>query len=145
MSPIVIRPYDPEFHSPSEVRRILAMAVGYPTEDKLDRLLCETYASDRRTLYVAESYREPMGEPVGEPIGVIGLESQPDATVLICHIAVDPSSRGIGVGRQLIDRAFASTEAPWLVAETDSDAVGFYRACGFEIKSGGCQGSCRVQ
>ena len=105
------------------------MAVGYPTDDKLDRLLCETYASDCFTLYVAESDREP--------VGVIGLESQPDATVLICHIAVDPSSRGIGVGRQLIDHASASTGEPRLVAETDSDGVGFYRACGFEIKSPG--------
>ena len=115
------------------------MAVGYPADDKLDRLLSETYPSDRRTLYVAESDRGPIGEPVGEPtgelIGVIGLESRPDATVLICHIAVDPSSRGIGVGRQLIDHASASTGEPRLVAETDSDAVGFYRACGFEIKS----------
>jgi ribosomal protein S18 acetylase RimI-like enzyme len=103
------------------------MAMGNPTEDALNRLICGTYASDRRTLYIAESD--------GGPIGIVGVERQPDSTDAICHIAVDPSNRGVGIGRRLIEHVAASTDGSRLVAETDVGAVDFYRACGFEIKS----------
>ena len=53
----------------------------------------------------------------------------------ILNIGVGPASRKQGVGRRLVE-AVIRLEGPrraWL--ETDNDAVGFYRSCGFVVKS----------
>lgn len=52
-------------------------------------------------------------------------------------IAVDPSRWGRGYGRQLLDalpRCFALRQVS---AQTDGDAVEFYRKCGFNVVSSG--------
>ena len=48
----------------------------------------------------------------------------------ILGVAVHAEKRGQGVGRALIRHALGVF--PALTAETDSDAVGFYRRCGFD-------------
>lgn len=48
----------------------------------------------------------------------------------ILGIAVHPAKHAQGVGRALIQHALRIF--PVLCAETDSDAVNFYRCCGFE-------------
>ena len=50
-------------------------------------------------------------------------------------LAVDARVRGRGIGRALIDATIAHLDLDRLDAETDGDAVGFYRSCGFEITS----------
>lgn len=66
----------------------------------------------------------------GAPTSVAAYVSRPDGVVLE-YIAVAPELRGGGVGRVLVD-ALASEVEP-VVAETDDDAVGFYRALDFDI------------
>ena len=68
----------------------------------------------------------------GAPTSVAAYVSRPDGVVLE-YIAVAPELRGGGVGRVLVD-ALAGGAEP-VVAETDDDAVGFYRALDFDIDS----------
>ena len=68
--------------------------------------------------------------PQGAPTSVAAYVSRPDGVVLE-YIAVAPELRGGGVGRVLVD-ALAGGAEP-VIAETDDDAVGFYRALDFDI------------
>jgi ribosomal protein S18 acetylase RimI-like enzyme len=65
-------------------------------------------------------------------IGVLGLDAGRGSTTTILALAVDDAYRRQGLGRALVHAALIHTSLP-LVAETDSDAVGFYRACGFDV------------
>ena len=66
----------------------------------------------------------------GAPTSVAAYVSRSDGVVLE-YIAVAPELRGDGIGRALVD-ALAGGAEP-VVAETDDDAVGFYRALDFDI------------
>jgi ribosomal protein S18 acetylase RimI-like enzyme len=50
-------------------------------------------------------------------------------------IAVAAAWRGRGLGRAVVEAAFAELALDSLHAETDADAVGFYRSCGFSVVS----------
>ena len=58
-----------------------------------------------------------------------------DGAVVIVAIAVAPDKRGQGIGRAIVDALRVGHER--LVAETAEDAVGFFRACGFAVRSEG--------
>ena len=68
--------------------------------------------------------------PLGAPTSVAAYVSQSYGVVLE-YIAVAPELRGDGIGRALVD-ALASVSGQ-VIAETDDDAVGFYRALDFDI------------
>jgi ribosomal protein S18 acetylase RimI-like enzyme len=105
---------------------LLAFAVGYPTAEKLAAI-----ASAYRTLPGRKAFALIDGPSV---LGVIGLEASGSAAARVRHIAVAEASRRRGVGRRLLNDACAAGFTA-LVAETDRDAVGFYRACGFTVQS----------
>jgi ribosomal protein S18 acetylase RimI-like enzyme len=67
-------------------------------------------------------------------IACAGAERLDSQTIGIRSIAVDPSSRHRGLGRALLDALAEGFDARRVVAETDDDAVGFYRRCGFVIE-----------
>lgn len=67
-------------------------------------------------------------------IGCIGFESRPEAAV-IRSLVVAEDHRRSGVGRKMVKAALAKIEAPAIEAETDSEAVGFYRSLGFMTTS----------
>ena len=48
-------------------------------------------------------------------------------------LAVERPFRGRGIARAVVDASFALLGLDTLEAETDGDAVGFYRACGFSV------------
>ena len=68
--------------------------------------------------------------PLGAPTSVAAYVSQSYGVVLE-YIAVAPELRGDGIGLALVD-ALAGVSGQ-VVAETDDDAVGFYRALDFDI------------
>ena len=68
--------------------------------------------------------------PLGAPTSVAAYVSQSYGVVLE-YIAVAPELRGDGIGRALVDALAGVSEQ--VVAETDDDAVGFYRALDFDI------------
>lgn len=51
----------------------------------------------------------------------------------IALIAVEPAERKRGIGRHLLQDALRRSGKRPLVAETDEDALGFYKACGFKL------------
>ena len=108
-------------------RALLALSIGTPTAATVARLW---------TRYRLEPTWRIVGyEEEARLIGIIGVELTGPAAATIRHLAVAPEGRGRAVGRQLlagIARRYALRD---LTAETDRDAVGFYRRCGFAITS----------
>lgn len=67
-------------------------------------------------------------------IGCIGVE----INLSLCeikHIAVSPKERGNGIGSKMINFLCEKYSFTSIVAETDTDAVEFYRNFGFKITS----------
>jgi ribosomal protein S18 acetylase RimI-like enzyme len=76
-----------------------------------------------------------IGWQEGEEIlACAGAEQHPDATIGINSIAVAPDRRNRGLASALIDALAERMGAERVVAETDDDAVGFYRRCGFTVE-----------
>ncbi|WP_241535900.1 GNAT family N-acetyltransferase [Indiicoccus explosivorum] len=80
-----------------------------------------------RYLYIAEVENEIRG--------CIGIWPTEDSDAEILHIAVEPRYRKSGIGAQMISRVQESHQFRRMEAETDEEAVGFYRNCGFRIES----------
>ena len=64
-----------------------------------------------------------------EPMGICGFLILQDK-VEICHIAVTPNTRRKGIGRAMVLK-LREKYGKTIDAETDDEAVGFYRKCGF--------------
>ncbi|QWG42255.1 N-acetyltransferase [Bacillus mycoides] len=69
----------------------------------------------------------------GEIVGCMGIEINSVKECEIKHIAVSSFQRGKGIGSTMIN--YVSNKYSLIYAETDNDAVDFYRKYGFEIKS----------
>ncbi len=68
----------------------------------------------------------------GRPVCAVGVQlAGREAQVL--HIGTRPEQAGRGHGRQLVYAVAAQLGLTRLTAETDDDAVGFYRRSGFEV------------
>ena len=72
---------------------------------------------------------------VGPYWGVIGIEASTERAGLITQIVVAPSARHQGIARAMIDDAMRALSISVLEAETDDDALGLYRSCGFQVRS----------
>ena len=83
---------------------------------------------DALTRYEGEQFY--AWEENGEPMGICGFRVLQDK-LEICHIAVSENARGRGCGSAMI-AALHSKYNMSIQAETDDDAIGFYRKCGFE-------------
>lgn len=109
---------------PSEIRDLLAYAAS--TER----------AADEYEKYVALSDRRLYGfTDGGVLVGCIGVEFISLEELEIKHIAVEPTARGKGFGHAMIKAVQKKLRPNVIVAETDSEAVDFYRSLGFEIMS----------
>ena len=51
----------------------------------------------------------------------------------ILDFAVKPEYQSRGIGSRLIDFIFNQFETKYVTAETDDDAIGFYKKYGFEL------------
>lgn len=104
--------------------------IGYSTLQDPEQLsqVISTYESD--TVY--ELYGMVSEEEI---VGIVGCTQQEEGTVVIRHLAVKPECRGAGFGRGLILELIQKLEPTTLIAETDEEAVEFYRSIGFIIES----------
>ena len=66
-------------------------------------------------------------------LGICGFEEHPDK-IEVHLISVDEAARGKGIGREMIIQLQEMYNKD-IEAETDDDAVDFYRKCGFDVKS----------
>ncbi|MDM5462900.1 GNAT family N-acetyltransferase [Bacillus cereus] len=67
--------------------------------------------------------------------GCIGIALIDTNRARICHIAVDEKYRNHGIALQMIKEIVRKYELTYIEAETDREAVGFYKRCNFKIES----------
>lgn len=68
-------------------------------------------------------------------VGLVGYEKNDQGVLTIHHIAVIPENRGKGYGRGMLLELIKQQQPNEIVAETDEEAVDFYRNVGFMIYS----------
>ena len=105
------------------IRRVLELSHG--STEALEEA-CAHYRSGAWTF---------VGWQEGEAtLACAGAETLSRGTIGIRSIAVAPAWQNRGFGRTLIDALAERAGATQVVAETDDDAVGFYRRCGFAVE-----------
>ena len=103
---------------------LLAPSVFKPTPEKL-RSRAEKYFNNPNThIYACREGGKYIGIVVFEVVGT-------NATVL--DIAVDEACRKQGIGSALLSFVLENFNISELTAETDDDAVGFYKKYGFTV------------
>jgi len=107
--------------------QILSLSQYMPTEEKLN-LLADNYKSN------SNIYAFTCNSNISI-IGVIVIKCCYETNFEILSIAVDSAFRGHGIGSKLISYAVHNLKCSEIFAETDDDAVGFYRSYGFDIVS----------
>ena len=123
---MLIEKLDRNRHNLEDIKWLLAMAVGQSTPERLRQLVDEFYAAEGRSIFVAVQE--------SKIIGVIGMVHSDRSHGIIAHLTVHPDTRRQGVGCQLINNTVTALELKDIEAETDQDAIDFYRACGFETQ-----------
>ncbi|PEJ97539.1 GNAT family N-acetyltransferase [Bacillus wiedmannii] len=103
------------------ILNVLQYAVG-PSETSLKKAVLY-YESNKGTLY---RYEEEA---------CIGIEIIGANKARICHIAVVPQYRHKGIALQMIREVVRMHQLTYLQAETDDEAVEFYKKIGFHVKS----------
>ncbi|WP_309123003.1 GNAT family N-acetyltransferase [Paenibacillus sp.] len=110
-----------------EIVEILETCV-FPDPERLEQVVAEYENNPELRLYGYESEEEI--------VGVIGFERMDGGDdLLIRHLAVKPECRGAGFGRGQILELIEMAKPRLVAAETDEEAVEFYRRIGFEIES----------
>jgi ribosomal protein S18 acetylase RimI-like enzyme len=122
----LIEPYDRIRHHTEEVKNLLAMAIGYPAKEFLRKLPDVVYDIDGYLLFIASDQDKITG--------IVGIDNSAAPHGWILHLAVHPDYRKHGIGRNLITQVMEKLSLVSVALETDQDAVGFYRACGFSAK-----------
>ena len=109
------------------LRQLLPLSIGFPTPEKIKQRLARYRHAPKWHLL---GYEGDCGL-----IGSGGFQLTAPGEAVINHIAVFPSYQGRGVGRQMVWQVPKRYSLHRLTAETDAEAVGFYRNCGFAIAS----------
>lgn len=110
--------------SDSAILHLLAPSVFNPTFERLLIRAKKYQADDKSKVY---AYSEN-----GEYKGIIVFKTE-DNTAEILDIAVKPEYQGKGIGSMLIDYIFSKFAVSKITAETDNDAIGFYKNYGFIV------------
>ena len=113
-------------HDP-RVLALLSYCQYAPTEEKLKRLV-DDFASDKDVY----AFSCTQGDALA---GLILLKRWQDASFEILGIAVDPFFRGRGIGTAMIHETAKHLSCAEIYAETDDDAVMFYKQCGFTVQA----------
>ncbi|WP_219375857.1 GNAT family N-acetyltransferase [Bacillus mycoides] len=103
------------------IKKVLKHATG-PSEASLLKAV-SMYKNDQAVLY-------KYGNK-----GCIGIALNHTNRARMCHIAVDEKYRNQGIALQMIKEIIREYELTYIEAETDTEAVGFYKKCKFKIKS----------
>lgn len=109
---------------PLAIRELLTYATSASKIDD-EYMLCQQH--DNRKLYGYKLNKKF--------IGCIGIELTAENSCEIKQIAVSPFERGRGIGKRMIDFICEKHAVSLISAETDLDAVNFYKKSGFTITS----------
>ena len=117
-----------QLNSP-EVRHLMDQ-LEYPLEirkKKTDEIIKE-YGDDPGRIILGMEFDNEL-------VGFIGFSFKSENVTILRHIAVRPDHRGEGIGQKMILEVCSHYKLQEVIAETDKDAVEFYRKIGFEIQS----------
>ncbi|GAB6612363.1 MULTISPECIES: GNAT family N-acetyltransferase [Bacillus] len=103
------------------ILHVLQYAIG-PSETSLKKSVL-FYEKNKGTFY---KYEEKA---------CIGIEIIGANKARICHIAVVPQYRYKGIALQMIKEVVRLHQLTYVEAETDKEAVEFYKKIGFQVKS----------
>ncbi|MGE7859488.1 GNAT family N-acetyltransferase [Bacillus mobilis] len=103
------------------ILHVLQYAIG-PSETSLKKAVL-FYEKNKGTFY---KYEEKA---------CIGIEIIGANKARICHIAVVPQYRYKGIALQMIKDVLRLHQLTYVEAETDKEAVEFYKKIGFQVKS----------
>ena len=106
---------------------ILAVSVYNPTKERLHNR-AETYENNPATAVYAIQEDDVL-------MGIIVLDIEDREKIEILDIAVTVNCQKVGIGSSLINYCIETFHPKEIIAETDDDAIGFYRRFGFEIVS----------
>ncbi|MNK27524.1 Acetyltransferase (GNAT) family protein [compost metagenome] len=109
-----------------EITQLLEYAV-YTDEDALAKAVSHYRAEEGAELYALKHE--------GELIGLIGYVVDDHNALNITHLAIAPEHRNQGYGRAIVLEALYEVKPDRIIAETDEDAVDFYRNIGFVVLS----------
>ncbi len=130
------RPVDlrPRLDEPG-VRAVLEVLTRRGEDGEVDRI-ADRYRDAHSQLLglVVEKSWEAQAATPGTPIACIGLEPRGQDEAAITSLAVLPDWRRQGFARALIFGACEHLALRTVEAETEADAVGFYRALGFAVE-----------
>ena len=107
-----------------EVLALLKPNVYNPTPERL-KSRAEKYSADKNIFVYACKIDSVYA-------GIVVLKTE-NGTAEILDIAVKPEYRKHGIGRKLIDFIFNRFPVDTIIAETDDEAVEFYKKCRFTI------------
>ncbi|MCI3919459.1 GNAT family N-acetyltransferase [Paenibacillus sp. TRM 82003] len=108
------------------IRALIGYSV-FPDPERVEQAVDRYRGEEGLSLFGVESE--------GEIVGIVGARPMADDRWSIEHLAVRPDCRGAGFGRGLILELIEQVRPQELVAETDEEAVDFYRWIGFEVES----------
>ena len=110
-----------------QLLHVLSLYKYMPTEEKM-LLLADEYEADE-SISVFTCVEEDVA------VGVIVVRVATEGSFEMLGIAVEADFREKGIGSMLISYVIEHFPVGQICAETDDDAVGFYRKYGFDIKS----------
>ena len=110
----------------AQVIALLRLVTPSKAEQALDHYLTD----ENRQLFLYNESSE--ADAIAGCIGVLRLSPK---HVEITHIAVANAYRRRGIASNMIAAVCEITGCTEISAETDTDAVGFYRSYGFEVRS----------
>lgn len=101
-----------------------------------DCMFAPTMERYRRKMsgYLSRGCRVRVCETGGVLVGIAVTAPEENGSAELVGIAVEGAFRGQGIGRALLTDAIRQAGASRLFAETDEDAVGFYRHCGMTAR-----------
>lgn len=107
-----------------DILQLLAPSVYNPTEERLLNRAKKYHEDENTNIYAYKDNGEHKGIVIFKII---------NNSAAILDIAVESKHQGQGIGRKLIDFIFNSFNVDNIIAETDDDAIGFYKKYGFIV------------
>ncbi len=107
-----------------DMLKLLAPSVYNPTQERLQNRAKKYQKDENSNIYACKED--------GEYKAIIVFKIVNNSAAIL-DIAVRPEYQGQGIGSKLIDFIFNSFKVDNITAETDGDAIGFYKKYGFTV------------
>lgn len=113
-----------EIHRNETLKKLMSFAMFNATDGRIKSAAESIYAKEQGRFYVAEE---------DDYVGICGVRRIDNQKVDIMHIAVDETLRKQGIATKMIQAVNDIERVKEIHAETDDDAVNFYRKLGFKV------------